>query len=103
MTDKTKRIILIVNTVLCVIAIPVSFGVMTASVMGGAAAAGTEKELGTIIALLGMWCWIPAPLSIIGSWLTRKRTNVAMAFVALPWVYFLVLGIFLAVLFSQPS
>lgn len=99
MTESAKKTILIINTVLCVIAVPVGFFVMMGAVMGGAAAQGHE-ELGTIIVYLGLGQpWIPIP-SIIGSWATMKWTRLSMAFVALPWVYTALLFGTIGVLFA---
>ena len=86
MTHQTKLVILIVNTVLCAIAIPISFGVQLMSVMGGASATGHET-LGCMIVSLGMGCIAMPPVSIAGSWLTMRWTRVSMLFVAAPWIY----------------
>lgn len=100
MSRNTKLTILIVNTVLCVVLLVVSAGVMIASVMGGAAAHGHEV-LGTMIVILGMGAPAMPLLSIAGSWATMKWTPWSMTFVALPYVYGLVLAGMIALLFAQ--
>jgi hypothetical protein len=102
MSHRTKVIILIVNTVLCVILIPVSVGVMTMAVMGGASATGHEI-LGTLIVYLGLGSMAVPPLSIAGSWLTMRWSAASMAFVALPWAYALLLAGAIALLFAQAA
>lgn len=100
MSKRTKLTILIVNTVLCLIGIPVGMALMVGAVMGGAAASGHEN-LGAIIVTLGMGLPVAPALSILGSWLTMKWTRVSMAFVALPWVYGAILFAFIGLLFAQ--
>ncbi|HYR29789.1 MAG TPA: hypothetical protein VEU30_15070 [Thermoanaerobaculia bacterium] len=100
MSDRRKLTILIVNTVLSLIGTVVGYLVMVASVMGGANAQGHET-LGTIIVILGLGLPFAFPLSILGSWAAMKWTRVSMAFVALPWVYTLLLFATIGVLFAQ--
>ena len=95
-------ILLIVNTVLCVIGFIPSFGVQLATVMGGAA--DGVSGLGTGIALAGFVFPALPVISIIGSWVGYKldATGLVLACVSLPWVYLLALGAAVLVFTRQP-
>jgi len=99
-SESTKLTIVIVNTVLCVIGTVVGYMVMVAAVMGGASAQGHEN-LGAVIVVLGLGLPFTFPLSILGSWIAKRWTRVCMAFVALPWVYTLILFAAIGLLFAQ--
>ena len=100
MTPKTHKTILIVNTVLCAIAIPISVGIQLMTVMGGAAAYEHAEVLAMLVVYLGLGSMAVPPLSIIVSWATMKWQRVSMTFVILPYAYALVLVICIALLFS---
>lgn len=100
MSPTTYKAILIVNTIFCVIAIPVAALVTMASVMGGAAAIHYPK-IGATIVYLGYAAPVMPIVSIIGSWASFKWRKLALAFVALPWLYAAALAAFFGVLFAQ--
>ncbi len=90
--DRRKRItrtIVIVNTVLCVVAIAPAFAIQVGVILGAAAAGATEQ--GRTIGLLGVILPAVPILSVVGSWATLGWRRVALAFVALPWAYALLL------------
>lgn len=96
---RTTRRIVIVNTVLCVMAIIPAFAIQLGTVMGGAAPGA--GELGSFIAMAGLLLPALPFVSIIGSWLTLRWRRVALGFVLLPWVYGAVLCGAVLVLFSR--
>jgi len=88
MTPKAHKGVLIVNTVLCLIAIPLALMLQVGTVMGGAAAYEQRSQvLGMTIVYLGLACLFVPPVSIIGSWAALKWQRISMAFVFLPYVY----------------
>lgn len=95
--------VLIINTVLCVLGIVPAFAVQMATVMGGAAVGA--GPLGARLAVLG-YIFPAAPfVSIIGSWIAHLLdiTWLSAVFVALPWVYTLILGVMLLIFFRAPK
>ena len=99
MTPKRLRTILIINTVVCLLAILPAFAVQLATVMGGASPGA--GELGQLIALLGFLLPGMPVVSIAGSWISKRWTRVSMAFVALPWVYSAFLAVTLVIFFNR--
>lgn len=94
--DPLRRV-LVINTVLCVLAFVPAFGVQLASVMSGASPG--SGALGTFVAVLGFLLPAMPVVSVVGSWSTRRWRRVALAFVALPWLYAVLLAITLLVFF----
>ncbi len=95
--------ILIINTVLCVLGIVPAFAVQMATVMGGAAVGA--GSLGARIAVLGYIFPAMPIVSIIGSWIAHLLSIpwLSAAFLALPWVCTLALGVMLIVFFRAPK
>ncbi len=96
---RSTRIVVIVNTVLCALAILPSFAVQLATVMGGAAPGA--GNLGAVIAIMGLLLPAVPVVSIAGSWVSLRWRRVALAFVALPWLYAAALGIALIIIFNR--
>ncbi len=99
MTPGRLRAILIVNTILCVLAVLPAFAVQMATVMGGAAIGA--GQLGACIALLGLVLPGVPVVSIAGSWIAKRWPRVSLAFVALPWIYGALLAATLVVFFNR--
>jgi hypothetical protein len=95
--------VLIINTALCVLGIVPAFAAQMATVMGGAAVGAGPQ--GARIAVLGYIVPAMPILLIIGSWIAHLIDIVwlSVAFVALPWVYTLVLGVMLLAFFRAPK
>jgi hypothetical protein len=98
MTSKRLHTILIVNTILCMLAILPAFAVQMATVMGGASPGA--GQLGAFIALMGLLLPGVLVVSIAGSWIAKRWTRVSLAFVALPWVYCAILAATLVFFFN---
>ena len=96
-------LVLIINTILCVLGIVPAFGIQLATVMGGAAVGA--GPLGGYLAVAGLIFPAMPIISIIGSWVAYiiGVRWLAVAFVILPWAYLLVLGVGLGVFFWQGS
>jgi len=94
-------LILIGNTVLCVLALMPAFGLQLATVMGGAAPGA--GPLGVWIVGLGILLPALPILSVVGSWIAYLLGwgVVAIGFVALPWAYLLVLLLIIGVFFIR--
>jgi hypothetical protein len=99
MTRKRLRIILIINTVVCLLAILPAFAMQMATVMGGASPGA--GELGAFIAMMGLVLPSVLVISIAGSWIAMRWTRVSLAFVALPWIYSAAFAATLVVFFSR--
>jgi hypothetical protein len=97
----TLLLVVIINTVLCVLGILPAFGVQIATVMGGASI-GTGA-LGGVIALAGYIFPAMPIISIVGSWIAYwvGPPWLVMAFMALPWAYLLALGVCVGIFFGK--
>ncbi|HEX8100777.1 MAG TPA: hypothetical protein VF660_11330 [Actinomycetota bacterium] len=96
---RSTRIIVIVNTIVCALAIFPSFALQLATVMGGAAPGA--GRLGTFIATVGLVLPTVPVISIIGSWITLRWRRITLTFVALPWLFWAVLGAALVIFFTR--
>ena len=92
-------LILLVNTILCLVGFLPAVGIQLATVMGGASPGA--GDLGAFIAVVGYVLPAMPILSMIGSWSAYvfNLEGLALVFVALPWVYLLVLGISVGIFF----
>ena len=96
---NTLLLIVIINTVLCVVGIIPAFGVQIATVMGGASIGA--GAFGSLIAIAGYIFPAMPILSLIGSWIAYwvGPSWLVMVFVALPWAYLLGLGVCVGIFF----
>ena len=96
-------LVVIINTILCLLGIVPAFGIQLATVMGGAAVGA--GPLGGFLAVAGFFFPAMPIISIIGSWIAYiiRVHWLAVAFVILPWAYLLVLGVGLGIFFWQGS
>jgi hypothetical protein len=99
MPRKRLRIILIINTILCLLAILPAFAMQMATVMGGASLGA--GQLGAFIALMGLLLPGVLVVSIAGSLIAMRWMRVSLAFVALPWVYCAILAATLVFFFNR--
>jgi hypothetical protein len=99
MTPKRLRTILIVNTVLCVLAILPAVVVQVATIMGGASPGA--GRLGAFIALSGLLLPVMPVVSIAGSWIAKRWMRVSLGFVVLPWIYCAAFAATLVVFFNR--
>lgn len=92
-------IVLLINTLLCLMGLPPAFGIQLATVMAGANAG--DSGLDRFVGWAGYFFPAAPIVSVLGSWSAYffNLKELALVFVAFPWVYLLVLGISLGLFF----
>ena len=102
MAQDRVRTVVVVNTILCVLALLPAVGGFFFAAMGGSTASVGAPVLGSTVALMGVALPVMPVASIVGSWIgyVKRSTKTAMTFVVLPWAYALVLTALIMVLFS---
>jgi len=91
--------ILLINTLLCLVGLLPAVGIQVATVMAGANAG--EDGFSSFVGWAGYFFPAAPIVSVLGSWIAYffNSKELALVFVALPWVYVLVLGISLGLFF----
>lgn len=91
--------ILLINTSLCVVGLLPAVGIQLATVMAGANA--EDSSLSSFVGWAGYFFPAAPIVSVLGSWIAYffNIKELALVFVAFPWVYTLVLGISLGLFF----
>ena len=95
-------LMLVVHTVFCLLGLALSYPLLVMLVMG-AAAFSEAPAWGALV----LYSSLPLPVvllaALIGAWLARKRLRLAIAFVALPWIYgiYLIVAVALAFAFAD--
>ena len=96
---RSHRRIVVINTVLCLLAIIPAFLLQIGAVMVGAAVGACG--VGAFIALAGLILPVVPIISIAGSWLTLRWRRLSLAFVILPWAFLAILLGAMALLFTR--
>lgn len=93
--------ILLINTVLCLVGLPPAVGIQLATVMAGANA--EDSGFNSFVAWAGYFFPAAPIVSVLGSWGAYffNIKELALVFVALPWVYLLVLVLSLILFFRR--
>lgn len=100
--EKLNKIY-VINSILCIFAFVISVFLLTGIIMGAASLGDKNLDQATIILWTGLFMPGMPVISILGSWLTRRWTKIALGFVVLPWLYIFSFFSYLAYVLSSFS